>query len=225
MDTKVSENFIILALNPRSGNYMIYGNYLNYGFLGAVLMDLALAGRIRIIDGRMSAVEEKGITGVHVHDRMYERLIKSRKPLKISFWIRRLAFNSGWYVREMRNLMVGNGVLKQERRRFLMIPYKLHYVADMGRRRKLIMRIKEILLYNKPPEDDEAMLLGIIYASKLHRALSDDRDERRKIRKALVSFMKESHMSPGIDTMVREIQLAISSAIAAAVVASSGTSH
>ncbi|MEZ5001067.1 MAG: GPP34 family phosphoprotein [Bacteroidales bacterium] len=225
MNIRVSENFIILALNPRSGNYMIYGNYLNYGFLGAVLMDLALAGRIRIGDGRMSAIEEKGITGIHVHDRMYERLLKSSRPMKISYWIRRLAFNSGWYVREMRNMLVNNGVLRQERKRFLLIPYKLHYVSDLNRRKKLVLRLKEILLYNKPPDDDEGMLLGIIYASKLHKALSDESDERRKIRRALVKFMKEGHLAAGSDSVMREIQMAISSSIAASVVASSGASH
>lgn len=223
MNQKVSENFIVLALNPRSGNYMIFGNYLNFGFLGAVMMDLSLGGRISLEGKMMHANPSKGITGMPVHDRMYAQLLKSSSPRRVSVLIRRLSFNAGWYLREMRKLLVANGTLRKERKRFLFIPYSLHFVSDINRREKLALRLKEILLYNKLPDEEEIMLLGLVYACKLHRALSDDWEERRNTRKALVKYMKESPVASGINQAVREIQVAISASIAASVAATSGS--
>jgi len=225
MNQKVSENFIILALNPKSGNYMVIGNYLNYGLLGAVMMDLALGGRISIEGKKISPDPSKGITGITVHDRMYEQFLKSPSPKKISAWIRRLSFNARWYLREMRNFLVNNGTLRKERKRFLFIPYSLHYVSDINRRMKLVLRLKEIILYSREPDEAESMLLGLIYACKLHRALSDNYEERRNIRKRLVKYMKESPVASGVNQSVMEIQAAISASIAASVAATSAASH
>lgn len=225
MNQTVSENFIILALNPQSGNYMLMGNYLNYGFLGAVMMDLALGGRVVLDGNRMSADAAKGITGMEVHDRMYNLMLKSGSSRRITSWIRRLGMNSGWYLREMRNSLVNNGVLRREQKRFLLIPYSLHYMNEPDRRIKLIYRLKEIILYKKSPTAEEAMLLGLIHACKLHKALSDEREERRNIRKGLVRFMKDSPVASGISQAIREIQMAISASIAASVAATSSASH
>jgi len=221
MDQKVSENFLILALNPRSGNYMVIGNYMNYGFLGAVMMDLALGERIRIEDKKIIPDTAKGITGMPVHDRMYEQFLKSSSPRKISTWIRKLSFTAGWYHREMRKLLVNNGTIRKDQKRFLFIPYSLYFVSDSNRRKKLILRLKDIILYNRQPDEAESMLLGLVYACKLHRALSDDYEERRKIRKSLVVYMKESPVASGINQYIREIQVAISASIAASAAASS----
>lgn len=222
MDSKVTEDFIILSLNPKSGSYMIFGNYLNFGILGAVMMDLALGGRIIFEGKKMSANLQRGITGMVVHDRMYELMSKASSPRRITTWIKRLSFNSRWYLIQTRNNLVDRAVLRKERRRFLFIPYSLHFPADPDRRKRLIIRLKDILLYNKTPEDNEMMLLGLIYSCRLHRALSDDYNERRDIRKRLVKMIKERPVS-GISSSIREMQIAISLAIAASVVASSSS--
>lgn len=220
MENRICDNFLILALNPRSGNYMLYGNPLAYGLLGAIFMDLMIAGYLGIDDGRIVAGKEKGVVSSEVMEKIRQRIISSSKDRKVTVWMKRLGIHSGRYLREVRSEMIAAGLIRVERKKFLFIPWSLWYPANPGYRKKLIFRVNDILLSGKEAEKDEAMLLGLIYATKLHKALSNERGKRQRLRKALVKYMKESPVASGTDLVLRDIQTAIAAGVVASVAAS-----
>ena len=220
MENRICDNFLILALNPRSGNYMLYGNPLAYGLLGAIFMDLMIAGYLGIDDGRVVAGKETGAVSSEVMEKIRQRVTSSSKERKVAAWIKRFGIHSGRYLREVRSEMIAAGLIRVERKKFLFIPWSLWYPANPGYRKKLIFRINEILLSGKEADKDEAMLLGLIYATKLHKALSNEREKRKRLRKALVKYMKESPVASGTDLVLRDIQTAIAAGVVASVAAS-----
>jgi len=222
MDNKVSENFISLALNPKSGNFMIFGNYLTFGILGSILMDLALAGRITISGNRVVVSQDSGISGICTHDRMMELLSKSSRPVKISNWLRKLSFTAGWYRREMMKMLAANGRLRRVEKRFLLIPYNLHYQSDISAYKKLILRFKDIILYGKKPDETEIMTLGLIFACKLHRVLATESTERQKVRRSLKKLIRDNPVASDVNKTIMEMQAAITESITATVAAGGG---
>lgn len=220
MEKKVTEYFFVLALNTETGYYRVNGNYLSYGVLGAMMMDLALAERIEL-DGKDIKTREGSITGLAVYDKMLDTIRSSKKTRSIRYWLRKFAFKASWYRKEMQKILVDNGTLRMERKRFLGIPYSLFFPADMPATERLIFRIKDIVLYNKQPEEHELMFLGLAYACRMHRSMSKEISERKKIRKALVKYIKENPLASNINKTIMEMQAAITASVSAAVIASS----
>lgn len=225
MENRICDNFLILALNPRSGNYMIYGNQLTYGLLGALLMDLMTEGYLAVDNGRIVPGEKKGIPSSGVLEKILSKITGNTKSLKVTAWIRKLGIRAGRYLKEVRAEMIAAGLVKVVRKKILFIPWSLWYPADPGYRKRLVFRMQDILLNGKKAGKEEAMLLGLIYATKLHKALSADRDKRKRLRKALVMYMKKSDVASGTDQIIREIQTAITAGVVASISASNAVNH
>ncbi len=223
MDKKVTEYFFVLALNAETGYYRVNGNYLTYGVLGAMLMDLALNEKIEL-DGKDIRIKEGKITGLPVYDKMLETLQLSKKQRSIRYWLRKFAFRATWYRKEMQKMLVANGTLKEERKRFLGIPYSIFFPANQSATDRLILRMKDIILYNKQPEEHELMFLGLAYACRMHRSMAREAHERKQIRKALVKYIKENPVASGVSKTIMEMQAAITASVSAAVIASSASS-
>lgn len=223
MENRICDDFLILALNPRSGNYMIYGNQLTYGLLGALLMDLMSAGYLAIDNGRVIAGETAGIPSSQVLEKILLRIRANPRSLKVTAWIRKLGIRSGRYLKEVRAEMIEKGQIRVVRKKILFIPWSLWYPADPGYRKRLIFNIQSILLSGKEAGKEEAMLLGLIYATKLHKALSADRDKRKRLRKALVMYMKKSDVASGTEQIIREIQTAVAAGVVASIAASNAS--
>lgn len=224
MDHKVTEHFISLSLSPDTGRYQVLGNYLTYGIVGALLMDLSLGGRIALEDHMLIAGKDMSPTGVHASDRMLKTLAESGRKRNIKTWVRRLGNRSAWYRKEMQKYFVKEGLLKVENKRFIGIPYQLHYVAKPGFRKNLIIRYKDIILYKKIPDEAELMVLGLMFACKMHKLLSNVGPERRKIRKRLLEISKDNPYASDINRTILEMQAAITAGIATIAAMSAVTS-
>ncbi len=227
MEQKVTEQFISLSLNPDTGRYLVLGNYLTYGLVGAILMDLSLERKISIEDHIIIAAKDSSPTGNTASDRMFKTIAESSRQRNIKIWVRRLGNKSARYRKEMQKYFVRNGILKVENKRFIGISYKLHYIARPGFRINLINRYKEIILYNKIPEEHEMMVLGLIYACKMHKVISKGGPERRNVRKKLVEIIRSNAFATDISKAIMEIQTEITASIAAtaAMSATASASH
>lgn len=224
MNPQVTEHFITLSLNPESGRYQVLGNYLTYGVVGAMLMDLSLDGRISLEGHNVIAGKDISSTGIPAFDMMLKTISDASRQRNLKAWIRRLGNRAGWYRKEMQKYFVDGGLLKGESKRFLCIPYRLHYVAKPGYRKNLATRYKEIILYNKVPDDHEIMVIGLIFACKMHRLISRGGEERRKVRAKTVEIIKDNKYANDVNKAIMEVQAAITASIAATAAMSAATS-
>jgi Golgi phosphoprotein 3 len=209
-------------LNADTGYYRVSGNYLSYGVLGAMLMDLALNDKIDL-DGKFVRLKDASITGLPVYDKMLDSIRASSKSRTIKYWLRKFAFKASWYRKELQKLLVNNATLKQEQKRFIGIPYSIYFPANIPDTDRLVYRLKDILLYNKVAEEHELMFLGLAYACRMHRSMAKESQERRRIRKALVIYIKENPVASDVRKSIQEIHAAITASISAAVIASSSS--
>ncbi|MCO6476415.1 MAG: GPP34 family phosphoprotein, partial [Phaeodactylibacter sp.] len=90
MNLHLHESILLLDLDDEKGAFSMAGSYLHYGFAGALLMDLILAERIIIEDGRVRVVDN-AITDNRLLNDVLGRLKNFKKRRKVAYCIHYLA--------------------------------------------------------------------------------------------------------------------------------------
>jgi hypothetical protein len=158
-----------------------------------------------------------------IHDLFAEKIMKSSKYKRISFWVRRLAHRSRYIFRETINQLEKDHIVRRELRKFLnIIPYYKYWFFDKSIRINLIEDLRNILLHGKQANKKQTMLLGLISAARAHSLLAREKGERKLLRGKTHEFLKGDIMSAEINQAIREVHAAIVASITAASAASHG---
>lgn len=223
MEFPVKVQFIIFSLHPEKGRVVIDNIHFRYSLTGAVLLDFLDKGEISLTETRLVPSLKKN--GDPVNDLFVEKIERSSKPRRISYWMRTLTGKSRFIFRETINPLIDKGIFRHERRYFLNIfPYNRYYLSESNIRKGIIDEIRNVLLHGKTATRKQSMLIGLIKASRSSRLLAEDRNERRLLRKKCNNFIQNDPMSSEIDKAIREVQAAIVASITAASVAA-GSAH
>lgn len=215
MDRSVAELFVILALNPEKGRVTLDSIHFRYSLTGAILMDYLAGEEFRVEDKRV--VPSLKINDDAIHILFAERMMKSSRNRKISYWVMRLTRKSRFIFSEMTKSLERQRIIRIEQKKFLNIfPYKRYWFENISIREKLINNIRDILFRGKQPDKKELMLLGIIETSRAYRLIAKERGEARQLRKKNTELLKSDLMTEEINQAIKEVQSAIISSVAAA---------
>jgi predicted nucleic acid-binding protein len=221
MEHSIAEQFVILAINPEKGRMSIKGIHFRYPLTGALVMDLLENGEIKVENRRV--IPLSGKKGDRLHFLFTDRILRSVRKRKISFWIKRLSYKSRFIFREIINSLEQKKIIRPERKKFLnIIPYFKYWFVDNTVRGNLIEQLRGILLYGKQPVTKDIMLLALIDASRAYSLLSYERGESRRLRKLNSEILKGEAFSAEISQAIREVQAAMVTSAAAASMAAHG---
>jgi hypothetical protein len=220
MERSVAELFVILALNPEKGRVTLDSIHFRYSLTGAILMDYLAGDEFRVEDKRV--VPSLRINDDAIHMLFAERMLKSTRNRKISYWIGRLTNKSRFIFSEMTKSLERQRIIQIEQKKFLNIfPYKRYWFLNISLRENLIEEIRDILIRGKQPDKKQLMLLGIIDASRAYRIIAKERGEARQLRKINTELLKSDVMASEINKAIKEVQAAIISSVSAASAAAS----
>ena len=214
MEPKIAREYYLISINPKNGYYFNFGNEFGYGILGGILMDLYREKRIAFQDKRLVVVNPSP-TNYPMFDKVIE-IITKKGSIKVASLIGRMAFKGMFYRREMIELMLSNNDIIRVRKKFLGISYNRYFPTDRDFRMSLIRRVRDILLRNETPAPEELLLLALIHACQLYRALSDVREERRRMRMNMKILLKSGNNYSHDFDDIKELSSGIRKAIAAA---------
>lgn len=225
MSFNTAEKFLILAHHPEKGRFMTSQLYIQYGIAGSVLLDMTLDDRIEMSDKKLILKAGSGTPGPMTGE-IIALISQSVKPRKTEYWIRKLAGRYKKYKWQILRDLEGRKLLRIENRKFLgIIPYRKSYLLESYTRSKLISQLKNDILYNNKTSGENLALAGMIEACRMHRILTDDRDELKTIRKQLKKIIKEIPVADMVGQTIRQVQAAITASVTAAVVASTAGAH
>lgn len=188
MEPKVSREFFILSLNPKSGYYHNFGNEFGYGLIGSVLMDLYRSGKISIRNKKLVVLDPTP-TNYLLFDHILT-IIAQKEEIAITRLLYKLGFKGQFTKRNLVKILIDNQDIVCVRKSFLGIPYKRYYTKSGEFKLSLIRRMRDILLRNEKPTMEEMYILPLIYLGRLFKALSDQREERKIMRKRLKVILK-----------------------------------
>lgn len=183
MEPKVTTDFFLLSIKPKNGYYYNAGNEFQYGLLGAIVMDLYRENRIAI-ENKTIFISNAEPTQMIFFDRILD-LLYQKNTIRIESIFTRMGFRNERYKREVAAYLIQNKHIIKIRKKFLFIPYNRYYPANREQRMNIVRRMRDILLRKETPTPDDMYLLLLIKVTRLFKALSDRRDERKAIRQQL----------------------------------------
>ncbi|MEU6785556.1 GPP34 family phosphoprotein [Nonomuraea angiospora] len=191
---------LYLIAHDQSGKPLIHQSSMALGLAGAVLLELAVSGRVTLADGRATVSRPPaGDTPVPLADGDVRLLVKKAA--------------NGLYDRT-REALVASGVLvRVSRRRLGMLPYTRYQLADIASVVRASSGVRSAVEGWKPPDARCAALCGLVAVLRLESELYLDQPANR-----LVGRLREiasaappvvGELVAVVDTLVGEAAVAV----------------
>ena len=220
MKLSTAEKFLLIGHHPEKGRFLIAGFQLEYGLIGAILLDMTLENMI-ITENERLIVKKSVMSNDPVLSEISSLIFNAKKPQKIKYWITRLARQSRKYKWLILKELTSKRVIRIENKKFLgIIPYRKSCLMESYTRMNLIQELKSSTLYHKDLNNETVVILGMIEACKMHRIITSDKDELKTLRKELKQVIKDSPIAGTVNETIKQVQAAIIGAVIATSAAS-----
>lgn len=199
------------------------GVHLDNGLGGALLLELALAGRVDAVD-RKVVVRDRTPTGDPLVDRALDRIVSAGRPRRPSHWVAKFAKDVR---RPTLDRLVTGGVLTREQDRVLLVFPRTRYPAPGGLEpapeTDARRRLTDAVSGTGPVEPRTAALCALLAATDLDRKVFRDLD-RKRVKARLREISHGAWAAAAVGKTIEEIQGAVVVAVVAAASATATTS-
>jgi hypothetical protein len=220
MSMSLAEEFLLLAYAD-DGTPLTDGMHLDNGLGGALLLELAMASRIDVVDKRV-IVLSAAPTGEPLVDQALERIGTAEKSRKPGYWVSKFAKDTRPRVLEK---LVADGVLTMEKDRVLGVFPRTRYPAAQGTvpavETDARERMRTAVLGDGAVEPRTAALCALVAATDLDRKVFADLD-RKRVKARLQEISQGEWAAKAVQATIEEIQAAILIAIVAATTTGAG---
>ncbi|MCB2211061.1 GPP34 family phosphoprotein [bacterium] len=211
------QDFVLLALNPETGQFR--GNFQSYACAGAVVMELAMHGRIAA-EGKKVMVAGTAAFGDPIVDRMLEQMNSAKRPKSLRNWVSTLGRRSK-LTHEIAQTLETRGIVRSERKRFLgIIPYTTYPLVDPGIRERLVTDLRHAALEADIPPVRLSTLAAFGESTGILRHFFN-RQERSLVKKRLKKWKKDDVYARAVGETIAGVQAAVASAVAVSAAAAS----
>ncbi|NKC30645.1 GOLPH3/VPS74 family protein [Falsiroseomonas selenitidurans] len=176
MSLTMPEEILLLLLDDETGKPVgLPGPAGDLALAGAILMELALAGRIDTDLDHLVVVQQRP-TGDGLLDGVLARLAASPAPRTSRAWIQDLAKTGPQMRAAVLERLVAGGVLRRIEDRFLWVFPERRYPKATGRAEtaEVRRRLRAVLLEDEIPDPRDALLIGLARATGLVPLVLDE---------------------------------------------------
>lgn len=217
MTTSLPEEFLLIAYDD-DGTPLTDGTHLDNGLGGAILLELALAGRVDIADKKVIVLDRRP-SGDPLVDGAAERIADDTKPRKPGHWVSKFAKDTRPLVLDK---LVADGVLTMRTDKVLgLFPRKKFpsaYGVEPPVETEARQRMQSAVAGSGPVDARTAALCALVAATDLDRTVFADLD-RRRVQARLKEIGDGAWAARAVKKTIEEIQAAVMVAIVASTTA------
>ncbi|MEU8321883.1 GPP34 family phosphoprotein [Nonomuraea sp. NPDC048881] len=169
---------LFLIAHDQSGKPLVHQHSMALGLAGAVLLDLALSGRVTVGRGRIAVVDPTPV-GDAVVDSLVPLMARDRAEGEARFWIKKLAEDA--YDRTRQSLVTAGVLVMVTGRRMGMLPYTRYQLADIASVVRASAGVRSAVEGWKQPDGRGAALCGLVGALRLEAELYLDQPSARLV--------------------------------------------
>lgn len=226
MQLNTAEKFLLIAHHPEKSRFTISSIQMEYGIIGAILMDLTLDNKVTLENKILVPAQITTRSQNQAFTEIITMIGDSVKPRTVKHWISRLARRYNRYKWLLIGELENKNIIRIENKKLLgLIPYRSSYLTENIARSNLIQQLKNNILFGKELNNEAIAILGMVEACSMHKLLAPDRDERKKLKTQLKQVIKESPIAGIVDQTIKQVQAAITLAMITSAAASSATAH
>lgn len=219
--TTITEDLVLLLLNPQTGRSVVDSMSLDRGIGGALLLDLATRERISADGdgaGTRIGVSDPTSTGDALLDVALGRL--AGKSLRAQNAVERLARHMRMPVLER---LEERGLVRREKARVLgLFPATTWPPVDPTPRAALHRRVEAVLKDGETPDQHVALLISLLHALQAEHKVVDGR--RRELHARAKEVAAGDWAGPAVRKAVRAAQASVVVAVTAATSAGAAAS-
>lgn len=158
------EEVLLLGLKDKQGYLSFWNDNISYALRGCIVLELAFRGRISMqkdparrrfpLPDRVIEVIDDTLTGEVLLDEAL-KMMKSSEKMSVSSWIDLMSGETwnlmkiGYQLKQVRERLakglVDKGILRTEKRNFLLFDMATHPVADGGAKEEIRRRVRNVL--------------------------------------------------------------------------------
>jgi Golgi phosphoprotein 3 GPP34 len=213
----LAEEFTLLAYDD-AGTPLTDGTRLDNGLGGALLLELALAGRVDVVDKKV-VVLDPSPTGDPLADEALGRIAGEEKGRRPGHWVSKFAKDTRPRVLDR---LVRNGVLTVQKDKVLGVFPRTKYPAAGGTEPAAEAtareRMRAAVLSSGPVEPRTAALCALVAATELDRKVFADLD-RKRVKARLKEIGEGAWAADAVKKTIEEIQAAVMVAVVASTTA------
>ena len=211
----LATDLLLLALDDERGTVLSQAAIgLDYGLAGAIVMELALRGRIDVNDDKVSTI------GPVTDDALLDdalRTIATTPGKNLSHWVWHLSRDLGGLRQRLLDRLVARGTLeKRERRVLLLFHQNVYPERDARVEHDIRTRVDDALLHGQSPDAQTACLIHLAAACRITDAIYP-RDQHQAI-KARIDALGDAGIA-GADAVAGLVAQAETQAVTAATMA------
>jgi Golgi phosphoprotein 3 len=172
------EEILLLALRDREGTFAP-GTMYPYALGGAILAELFLRGRIRLVEHRQTRLVDTykpKPVGDYLVDKCLSWILTAKQRASLDTWVARIARSKDLTPRLARQLC-HRGILRMDEKKVLLLfTRKIYPEIDPRPERQLIARLREAIFADSPHLDHRTViLLALAHRSGILQVLFDRR--------------------------------------------------
>ncbi|NGM20582.1 GPP34 family phosphoprotein [Roseomonas stagni] len=205
MPLTMPEEILLLMLDDETGRLQERAAPSgDFAIAGAVLAELALAGRIDTDPNRLYVVNPAP-TGDALQDRALAQIAAATDTQDSRHWIETLAADADEYREALFARLVSKGILKRVEGRFLWVfPERRYPVISDKEEREVKARIMGVLFNDEIPDPRDSMLIGLCRAGGLFSLLLSS-NELDRVQARIDSVADLEELNRSLADAIREI--------------------
>ena len=210
---RFSEEIMLLLLNDESGKFVdLPAPSVEYALAGAVLMDLALEGRIDTDPERLFVIDPTPVDD-DLLDPALARIVQSTEMHDTLYWIGQMVAYAGENRECSLARLVERGILRREDDRFLWVFRTRHYpVIDDKPVRDVKLRIMGVLFSDEIPDARDIVIISLSDACGIFGGLFSGR-ELKTAAPRIEQIRKMDLIGREVSKAVRSIELSLAAAM------------
>ena len=192
----------------------------NAGLAGALLLDLARLELVNTDAGAKIVALDGPQPGHEFLCDVYATIRGSSKHRSAEGWVEHLPHELGPLRQRLARGLVQRGILSEEHSTLLGIPPTTRFpTVDPAPERDLRERLRDVLLAEREPTEEEALLVGLLEPLGLIDSIVP-KDQRRDARNRAKAVAEQGLTGTAVRDAIRAVQAAVIAAIAASTVVS-----
>ena len=209
MNITIVEKILLLLLDDEKGTLPPVPQLtLHFVLAGAVLMELAMRGKIDTDDENILVVDRSAV-GEEILDSTLALIASEPENREINFWINKIADDGAELTELGFKRLVEREVLEvNEKHYFWIVKTQTYPIVDDSPERRVKLRIMNILYGDEEPEQKDIVIICLMDACDMFRTILGP-TELSKVRARIDEVAQLDEIGQITTKLVRDIQVAL----------------
>ena len=214
----LKEKFMVLALENQSGELVHNTTAFWIGLTGAVIFEMVETGILRMTERHLYLVEDKK-TADKAFNMVISQLQTYEKPPRIKNLINNLWLDAEKLESYIIKSLIEKGILTEQKKKILWIfTVKRYPTINPNPELQLRKQLTQLVLDNKVPDEESYVLFRLINQCELITEVFG-KELKKQVTEYIQQMKEQNDVSGEISQSVKEMELALFSAISSSTLA------